>query len=91
MTTTSSVGSSSKDPRSPVDRAHAAEVMSGGVCLKQPPTLVGRGLIGVRVGQAAGATSTGVFGRATVLMPLVTDNPTTGVYSWVWFTNMPVK
>ena len=37
-----------QDRRSPVDRAHAAEVMSGGVCMKQPPTLVGRGLLVVR-------------------------------------------
>jgi hypothetical protein len=22
---------------------------------------------------------------------LVTDSPVTGVYSWVWFTDMPVK
>ena len=35
--------------------------------------------------------TTGVFGSATVLVPLVTDSPSTGVYPWVWFTFMPVK
>ena len=60
-----------------------------------PPALVGRGLLELRVDQGRlvdqATESTGVFGSATVVTPLVTDSPSTGVYSWLWSTCSPVR